>query len=196
MPNSSGARPPGRAAPAGWPRCWARWRPGYAQALQDRTRAEQEQITAAAFAARVAAEQARWNSEARLEAVFAESVIGIAVAEIDGTILEVNRALCDMLGFTAAEITGRTVLGVRPPRRRPGLLGTGRGPAGRRDEPPSGGEALLPQGRRARSGPTWCSPWSGIRDGHPRYVVAMIENITERYHLQTRSARTRPCTTR
>ena len=80
---------------------------GYAQALQDRTRTEQEQITAAAFAARVAAEEARWNSEARLEAVFAESVIGIAVAEIDGRVVEVNRALCQMLGFTAAEITAR-----------------------------------------------------------------------------------------
>ena len=43
-----------------------------------------------------------------MEAVFVESVIGIAVAEIDGRILEVNRALCEMLGFTAAEITGRT----------------------------------------------------------------------------------------
>ena len=81
---------------------------GYAQGLQDRTRAEQEQITAAAFEARVAAEQARWNSEARLEAVFADSVIGIAIAEIDGTIVEVNRALCDMLGFSEPEIISRT----------------------------------------------------------------------------------------
>ncbi|HEY5115746.1 MAG TPA: PAS domain S-box protein, partial [Nakamurella sp.] len=81
---------------------------GYAQGLQNRTRAEQEQITAAAFEARVAAEQARWNSEARLEAVFADSIIGIAIAEIDGTIVEVNRALCDMLGFSAPEILSRT----------------------------------------------------------------------------------------
>ena len=38
---------------------------GYAQALQDRTRREQERSSASAFAARVAAEQARWDSEAR-----------------------------------------------------------------------------------------------------------------------------------
>ena len=121
---------------------------GYAQALQDRTRSEQEQITAAAFAARVAAEEARWNSEARLEAVFAESVIGIAVAEIDGRILEVNRALCDMLGFTAAEITGRTFWEFVHPDDAPGfweqvedlLAGAG--------EPPADGKAVLPQGRR------------------------------------------------
>ena len=40
---------------------------GYAGALQDRTRREQERRSASALAARAAAEQARWDSEARLQ---------------------------------------------------------------------------------------------------------------------------------
>ena len=40
---------------------------GYALALQDRTRREQEHRSASALAARVAAEQARWDSDARLQ---------------------------------------------------------------------------------------------------------------------------------
>ena len=52
---------------------------GYARALQDRTRREQERISASAFAARAAAEQARWDSEARFRTVFAEAVIGIGL---------------------------------------------------------------------------------------------------------------------
>ncbi len=157
---------------------------GYAQALQDRTRSEQEQITAAAFAARVSAEEARWHSEARLEAVFVESVIGIAVAEIDGRILEVNRALCEMLGFTAAEITGRTFWEFVHPDDAPGFweqvedLLTGAANHLRVEKPyfRKDGDAI------------WTDlVLSLIRDPeeNPRYVVAMIENITDRYHLQT-----------
>jgi PAS domain S-box-containing protein len=61
---------------------------GFAQALRDRTLAEQERISAA---------------------VFADSVIGIGVGDIDGTILEVNRALCEMLGFTAEEFRAHPI---------------------------------------------------------------------------------------
>ena len=156
---------------------------GYAQALQDRTRTEQEQITAAAFAARVAAEEARWNSEARLEAVFAESVIGIAVSEIDGRVLEVNRALCDMLGFTAAEITGRTFWEFVHPDDAPGF--------GERVEDLLAGSANHLRMEKPYYRKDGEVIWTDLvlslvrdPDGHPQYVVAMIENITDRYHLQ------------
>ena len=61
---------------------------------------EQERISASAFAA----EQARWNSEARFRAVFAESVIGIGDADTEGTILAVNQALWEMLGYRTEEL--------------------------------------------------------------------------------------------
>ena len=136
---------------------------GYAQALQDRTRGEQEQITAAAFAARVAAEQARWNSEARLEAVFAESVIGIAIAEIDGRIpggqpSAVRDARLHRRGNHRAHRSGRSCTPTTP-------RGSGNGsrtcwPA----RPTTCGWKSLTTARTARrSGLTWCCPWSGTR---------------------------------
>jgi PAS domain S-box len=79
---------------------------GFATALQERTRAEQERISVAAFAARGQAEQARWNSEARFRAVFATAAIGIGVADVDGTVIEVNHALCEMFGTPHRSGTG------------------------------------------------------------------------------------------
>src|SRR5207249_1427863 len=73
-------------------------------ALQERTRAEQERLTTAAFAARTAAEQARWASEARFSALFADAAIGIAILTAAGEIVEVNRAICEMFGRPADEL--------------------------------------------------------------------------------------------
>jgi diguanylate cyclase (GGDEF)-like protein/PAS domain S-box-containing protein len=82
---------------------------GYARALQERTRAEQERISSAAFTAMTAAEQARWNSEARFAAVFSEAAIGIVIIDLFGTILEVNRAICAMFGYQPEQLVGRSV---------------------------------------------------------------------------------------
>ena len=82
---------------------------GYARALQDRTRREQERRSAAALAARAAAEQARWDSEARFRTVFAEAVIGIGLADTEGRVLEVNRALAEMLGRPESALRGATI---------------------------------------------------------------------------------------
>ena len=160
---------------------------GYAQALRDRTLAEQERISASAFAARVAAEQARWNSEARFEAVFAESVIGIGVGDIDGTILEVNRALCEMLGYSAEEFQAHPIWEFIHPDDTPGVW----------DQVKSLMSGAIDNVRfekayyRKDGAEIWTHlVLSLVRDpqGRPRFVVAMVENITERHHLQTRLA--------
>ena len=82
---------------------------GYAQALRDRTLSEQEEIRAAAMFARTEAEAARWASEARFQAVFAGAVIGIGIADISGKIVDINRTVCDMLGYTPEEFRQLTV---------------------------------------------------------------------------------------
>ena len=160
---------------------------GYARALRDRTLAEQERISAALFTARVAAEQARWNSEARFAAVFADSVIGIGVGDINGTILEVNRALCEMLGYTTEEFRQHPIWEFIHPDDSPGVW----------DQVKAllSGAADNVRLEKAYYRKDRAEIWthlvlSLVRDpqGQPRFVVAMVENITERHRLQTRLA--------
>src|SRR3954447_9515404 len=81
---------------------------GYALALRDRVLDEQEEIRTAALWARARAEEGRRVSEARFRAIFAGAAIGMSVSTIDGQVIEVNQALCDMLGYTAEELRAMT----------------------------------------------------------------------------------------
>lgn len=81
----------------------------YTNQLRDKAVEEQELIQQAVLQARDVAEDALRASEARFRAVFASSTIGIAVADLSGNLLEVNRALQDLAGFTDSELRARTV---------------------------------------------------------------------------------------
>ena len=158
---------------------------GYAAALQQRTRAEQERISASAFAARAAAEQARWTSEARFRTVFEEAVIGIGIGDLDGTVLEVNRAMCEMFGAPAGELIGQKFWDHVHPEDEPGAWDQVK-------DLVAGAVSYMRMEKayyRADGAEIWTDlVVSLIRDpdGQPRYVVAMMENITERHRLQTR----------
>jgi diguanylate cyclase (GGDEF)-like protein/PAS domain S-box-containing protein len=156
---------------------------GYAAALQERTRAEQERVSAAAFAARTAAEQARWASEARFGALFADAAIGIAIVSGEGEIVEVNRALCEMTGHEAAQVLGRHVDGFVPDEDDVLRTRLREMQAGTRDH------ARLERPYRRPDGSTiWTDVvLSLVRspDGTPRYVVAMVGDVTERHRLET-----------
>jgi diguanylate cyclase (GGDEF)-like protein/PAS domain S-box-containing protein len=158
---------------------------GYAEALRERTLAEQERISRAAFAARVAAEEARWASEARYQAVFAGAVIGISVAELDGRIVQVNEALSRMLGYEAGEIAARPIYEFMHPYDAPDHW--------RRVREMIAGAVDHLRMEKAYYRKDGTELWTDlvvslIRDqaGEPRYLVAMVEDITERHLLQTR----------
>jgi diguanylate cyclase (GGDEF)-like protein/PAS domain S-box-containing protein len=151
---------------------------GYAEALRERTRAEQEQIMAAVMTARITA-------EARFEAVFDVASIGIAVCHVDGEVLEVNRALCDILGYPADELVGRQFWELVHPDDEPGLwqrvkqLATGAIEHLRVEKPyyrKDGTHVLTDLVLSLVDDP----------DGRPRYVVAMADDITEQRRLQDR----------
>src|SRR5262249_11901333 len=158
---------------------------GYAQALRDRTLAEQEEIRVAAMLARTEAESARWASEARFQAVFAGAVIGIVIADIEGRIVDVNKTICDMLGYTPEEFGQLRLNEFIRPDDAPGVwdahseMVRGEREVFRLEKPyyRKDGQAV------------WTDlVVSLIRDpeGRPKYVVAMVEDITERHVLQTR----------
>jgi diguanylate cyclase (GGDEF)-like protein/PAS domain S-box-containing protein len=158
---------------------------GYAQALRDRVLDEQEEIRTAALWARARAEEARWSSEARFRAVFAGAAIGMSIAGVDGHIMEVNQALCDMLGFSEEELTARRVDDFIHPDDAPGVWEQyGELIAGKREN------LRLEKPYFHKDGhAVWTDVViSLIRDqaDRPRFVVTMIEDITERYMLQTR----------
>jgi diguanylate cyclase (GGDEF)-like protein/PAS domain S-box-containing protein len=156
---------------------------GYAAALQERTRAEQERVTTAAFVARAAAEQARWASEARFGALFADAAIGIAVVTADGEIVEVNRAVCEMFGRTADEVLHRSMETYVPADDHEHSQKLRAMQAGE-----------LEHVRLERSYPhaDGTTIWADIvlslvraPDGSPRFIVAMIADVTERHRLET-----------
>ncbi|WP_232666036.1 putative bifunctional diguanylate cyclase/phosphodiesterase [Pseudonocardia sp. TRM90224] len=158
---------------------------GFADALRERTLAEQERISIAAFAAHATAEEARWATQARFQAVFADALIGICIADTDGVILDVNRTLCTMLGYSPDEFRSRSVFTFIHPEDEPGhWVQVKEMTAGSIDH------MRIEKAYFRKDG---ASIWvdlvlSLVRnpDGSPRYLVAMAEDITERHHLQQR----------
>ena len=159
---------------------------GYADGLRDRTRAEQETISRAVLLARDHAEQALSSSETRFRAVFETSAIGIAIGDLDGRVTDANSALLDMLGCTLAGLRGRSIADFAHPEDAASVL-----LAHRELTAGNGGDhvRLDRRFRRQHGEVLWTHlTLSLIRDGRaaPRYVVAMLEDVTERHLLQTR----------
>jgi diguanylate cyclase (GGDEF)-like protein/PAS domain S-box-containing protein len=82
---------------------------GFARATWLRTLAEQEQARRAVLDAIAVAHTALRASEARFRAVFHSAGVGIAVVAADGTVDAANPAMCEMIGRSAAELSGQPV---------------------------------------------------------------------------------------
>jgi PAS domain S-box-containing protein len=61
------------------------------------------------------AEKALRESEERFRNIFAEAPIGMAVVGLDGTLLQVNKAFCQMVGYGEQELTARTLSDITHP---------------------------------------------------------------------------------
>jgi PAS domain S-box-containing protein len=64
----------------------------------------------AEIAERTRMEEALRESEEKFSAAFRASPIGLVIATVDGKYVEVNQALCDLLGYSRAELLGRTAV--------------------------------------------------------------------------------------
>ncbi|MEV1328951.1 EAL domain-containing protein [Micromonospora costi] len=158
---------------------------GFARALRDRTFAQQERIARSAWQARDEVEQALRDSEARFRAVFTGAAIGIGVAGVDGQIIEVNQSFADMLGYAAEELRGVNVSSLFHADDAAGMWELYQELIEGRHDP------VRVEKRYHRKDGT--SLWTDLAvslvrhaDGRPRFTVAMIEDITERYELQQR----------
>jgi diguanylate cyclase (GGDEF)-like protein/PAS domain S-box-containing protein len=158
---------------------------GFAQALRERTRTEQEAIARSALSARSAAEEALHVTETRFRAVFEGAAIGIGIADLEGNILEVNDALLQMFGGLEHHVRSRKVNEWVHPQDAPHVWGL---------------QAELVRGERDhyriekpyyRNDGTvlWTNlTVSLLRDaeGLPQYQLALMEDTTERRLLNLR----------
>jgi diguanylate cyclase (GGDEF)-like protein/PAS domain S-box-containing protein len=158
---------------------------GYAQALRGRTLVEQEQLSTAVLQAHSEIQRALWESEARFRAVFAGAGIGIGIADTDGRIVQVNGALADLLGYRPAEMCQMNFLDLVHPDDFPGMWD-------RYDEMVQGERDHIRLDKayyRKDGSAVWTHlTVSLLRDdaGLPRYIVATMEDVTDRHLLQER----------
>ncbi|RAG81620.1 GGDEF domain-containing protein [Streptacidiphilus pinicola] len=157
----------------------------WASALRERTLRQQEAIRTAADVARREAEQALHASEARFRALFEHAAVGIGVGSVEGEILTANRSLLEMFGATMEDLHGRQVTDLVHPEDTPEVwnayeeLIAGKRESFQCDKPyyRQDGEVV------------WTHLTVSLirdEDGAPRYQVAMLEDITDRYRLQER----------
>lgn len=151
---------------------------GYAQAYRDQTFIQQEHIRKALVQANDEAHRTLIVSEGRFRDLFNASATGIAISALDGTVLESNPALREILGYSAADLAGVRIEQLAHTGERDSLV------AGYRD---------LLAGKRQRfrckarlvhkdGGTVWGRVAGTIlrnADGEPGFQVTMVEDNTD-----------------
>ncbi|MFJ9870632.1 putative bifunctional diguanylate cyclase/phosphodiesterase [Streptomyces sp. NPDC101165] len=158
---------------------------GYAQALRERTLAEQEAIAQAALQAQGIVAQALHTSEARFRAVFEGAAIGIGIADLDGNVLQVNEALLRMFGGSETTVRGRNVMEWTHPEDAPHTW--------KLYDELVRGEREHYHVEKAFNRPDGTVLWTNLTvsllrdaDGDPQYQLALMEDTTERRLLNLR----------
>ncbi|MEU0965382.1 EAL domain-containing protein [Streptomyces sp. NPDC005917] len=158
---------------------------GFAQALRERTLAEQEAIAQAALRAQGVVAQALHASEARFRAVFEGAAIGIGIADLEGNVLQVNGALLRMFGGSEQAVRGRKVMEWAHPEDAPQTW--------RLYEELVRGDREHYHVEKAFNRSDGTVLWTNLTvsllrdaDGDPQYQLALMEDTTERRLLNLR----------
>ncbi|MGW7819811.1 putative bifunctional diguanylate cyclase/phosphodiesterase [Streptomyces puniciscabiei] len=158
---------------------------GYAEALRERTLAEQESIAQAALRAQGVVAEALHASEARFRAVFEGAAIGIGIADLDGNVLQVNEALLRMFGQSDQALRGRRVQDWVHPEDAPQTW--------KLYDELVRGEREHYHLEKAFNRPDGTVLWTNLTvsllrdaDGDPQYQLALMEDTTERRLLNLR----------
>jgi diguanylate cyclase (GGDEF)-like protein/PAS domain S-box-containing protein len=125
------------------------------------------------------AEQALVESEERFRAVFESALVGIVRLDPTGRVADANRAVVDMFDFHLDELRGRLVTDFVHEGERDQALREWRELADGTIEHCRAERRIV----RKDGHPVWVNlTASMVRDaqGHPRFAVAMLENISER----------------
>jgi diguanylate cyclase (GGDEF)-like protein/PAS domain S-box-containing protein len=158
---------------------------GYAGALRERSLDEQDAVYRAGLRARRQAEQALAASEAKFRAMFTEAAIGIGIGDLEGNITDANPALQRMFGYSLEQFTRLKVSAMVHPEDVPSVWQTyAELVCGERDH-----FRMEKRFYRSDGGEIWTNlTVSLVRDenNEPAYQVAMLEDVSERRHLQAK----------
>jgi diguanylate cyclase (GGDEF)-like protein/PAS domain S-box-containing protein len=158
---------------------------GYAAALRERSLDEQDAVYRAGLRARRQAEQALAASEAKFRAMFTEAAIGIGIGDLEGNITDANLALQKMFGYSLEEFTQLNVSAMIHPDDAPSVWEIyAELVRGERDH-----FRMEKRFHRSDGGEIWSHlTVSLVRDenNEPAYQVAMLEDVSERRHLQAK----------
>ncbi|MFG3614918.1 diguanylate cyclase domain-containing protein [Nocardia sp. NPDC047654] len=144
-----------------------------------------------------AVREARRSDDARFRVVFDNAAIAIAIGDTDGTLLDVNRGLAEMIGVPAEALRGVSVYDFAHPSDREGI----RTLVYEKLVPAGQGTVRLEQRiRRADDSYGWASFAitfvKGV-EGQSDYLLAVGEDVTEQHRMREelhRQARHDPLT--
>jgi diguanylate cyclase (GGDEF)-like protein/PAS domain S-box-containing protein len=134
------------------------------------------------------AEETLKESEQRFRSTFEEAAIGMSVSEPDGRFVQVNRSLCEMLGYSEEELLGATFREITHPED----LDTSVDHAQRLREGEIDSFQTEKRYLHADGHVVWGSlSASAVRDsdGHLLYYIAQIQDITERREAEEEKSR-------
>lgn len=157
---------------------------GFGDGMRRRQFDEQEALTLALIAARENAERALEDSEARFEEIFSASSVGMAISNLDGTLIRTNRALADILDHRHGRIPAQRLEELFHPEdaeylrlRYQVLLEEDSLPfrEQRRLLRADGEEALVFLSASVLRDP----------DGSPHYIVTSAEDVSDKHFLES-----------
>jgi diguanylate cyclase (GGDEF)-like protein/PAS domain S-box-containing protein len=124
-------------------------------------------------------EAALHEAEARFRLAFTNAPIGMSLTSLHGQFLQVNEALCHMLGRSEEQLAGALVPSLtHPDDQAADRAAMAEMRAGKRRTFHTEKRYLRPDGE-----PVWVRLHAGVvlgEDGRPRYFVSQMEDITER----------------
>jgi diguanylate cyclase (GGDEF)-like protein/PAS domain S-box-containing protein len=144
-------------------------------------------VTIAIEDEQVVADRARWTAEAEYEISVEQSAIGVVIAGLDGRVTRVNRAVCELLGRSQAELIGSRFGDYgHPDEIRIGQAVTARLATGQHTY----------QAERRYVRPDGSTVWAAthvtlVRNeaGEPQHVFAQLQDTTDRKIMESELAR-------
>src|SRR5687768_1255729 len=122
--------------------------------------------------------QALRESEERFRAIFEQAAVGLTRVDLDGVLVDFNQKFCDMLGYTRAELLGKTIRDITH------SVDYGQGSTYRAELVKGAAKSRSGEKRFVRKDGTimWARrTMSAACDdaGRPQYVISVVEDISD-----------------